>query len=73
MPGDRQLLLVCKLDLFFRKALNRGFYVGLGYGYSQCVIYFAYAAVFRLGIELVITEVMTFENVFKLVHVTLES
>uniref|UniRef100_H2ZPC0 Bile salt export pump n=1 Tax=Ciona savignyi TaxID=51511 RepID=H2ZPC0_CIOSA len=37
----------------------------LATGYSQCVIYFAYAAVFRLGIELVFTYEMTYENVFK--------
>jgi len=45
--------------------LSKSFIVGIGYGYSQCVIFFAYAAVFRLGIELVIAQEMTFDNVFR--------
>uniref|UniRef100_F6S2T0 Bile salt export pump n=1 Tax=Ciona intestinalis TaxID=7719 RepID=F6S2T0_CIOIN len=48
-----------------KKATQKVLLVGLGYGYSQCVLYFAYAAVFRLGIELVILQDMSFENVFK--------
>uniref|UniRef100_H2ZPT0 Bile salt export pump n=1 Tax=Ciona savignyi TaxID=51511 RepID=H2ZPT0_CIOSA len=47
------------------KSIRKAMMVGLGYGYSQCVIYFAYAAVFRLGIELVLTYEMTYDNVFK--------
>ena len=42
---------------------------GIGYGYSQCVMFFTYAAVFRLGIELVVTGENPFEDVFKLVVV----
>uniref|UniRef100_H2ZPT1 Bile salt export pump n=1 Tax=Ciona savignyi TaxID=51511 RepID=H2ZPT1_CIOSA len=48
-----------------KKSIRKAMMVGLGYGYSQCVIYFAYAAVFRLGIELVLTYEMTYDNVFK--------
>uniref|UniRef100_F6S2J4 Bile salt export pump n=1 Tax=Ciona intestinalis TaxID=7719 RepID=F6S2J4_CIOIN len=48
-----------------KKATQKAMLVGLGYGYSQCVIYFAYSAVFGLGIELVIQQDMTFDNVFK--------
>nr|CAB3219614.1 multidrug resistance protein 1-like [Phallusia mammillata] len=48
-----------------RESTKKTLITGIGYGYSQCVIYFAYAAVFRLGIELVLTGEMTFENVFK--------
>uniref|UniRef100_H2ZPW6 Bile salt export pump n=1 Tax=Ciona savignyi TaxID=51511 RepID=H2ZPW6_CIOSA len=48
-----------------KKSTRKALLVGLGYGYSQCVIYFAYAAVFRLGIELVLTYEMTYDNVFK--------
>jgi len=42
-------------------------FLGLGYGYSQCTIFFTYAAVFRLGIELVITGDTTFDNVFRVI------
>jgi len=56
---------LAKHEYYFRKAAKRGIYVGLGYGYSQCAIYFAYAAVFRFGIHLLILEVMTYDNVFK--------
>uniref|UniRef100_H2ZPB5 Bile salt export pump n=1 Tax=Ciona savignyi TaxID=51511 RepID=H2ZPB5_CIOSA len=48
-----------------KKSTRKVLLIGLGYGYSQCVIYLAYAAVFRLGIELVFTYEMTYDNVFK--------
>jgi len=50
-----------------QKKKNRSFLMGLAYGYSQCTIFFTYAAVFRLGIELVIMGDTTFDNVFKVV------
>jgi len=45
--------------------LSKSFIAGFGYGYSQCVLYFTYAAAFRFGTELVIANEMTFDNVFK--------
>uniref|UniRef100_H2ZPB9 Bile salt export pump n=1 Tax=Ciona savignyi TaxID=51511 RepID=H2ZPB9_CIOSA len=50
-----------------KKSTRKVLLIGLGYGYSQCVIYLAYAAVFRLGIELVFTYEMTYDNVFKVI------
>ncbi|CAK8684370.1 unnamed protein product [Clavelina lepadiformis] len=48
-----------------KQATRKCLLIGIGYGYSQCVIYFAYAAVFRLGVAFVIDGSMSFENVFK--------
>nr|XP_039267520.1 ATP-dependent translocase ABCB1-like [Styela clava] len=48
-----------------KSANQKALITGLGYGFSQCVIYFAYAGIFRLGIYLVEIEDMSFEDVFK--------
>ncbi|XP_039267518.2 ATP-dependent translocase ABCB1-like [Styela clava] len=48
-----------------KNANKKALITGLGYGFSQCVIYFAYAGVFRLGIYLVEIGDMEFEDVFK--------
>jgi len=50
-----------------QKKKNRSLMMGLAYGYSQCTIFFTYAAVFRLGIELVIIGDTSFDNVFKVI------
>ena len=39
--------------------------LGLGFGYSQGVVFFMYAAVMRLGIELVVNGTMTFDDVYR--------
>lgn len=49
----------------FRSVWWKGLVLGLGFGYSQCVIFFAYAAVFRYGMELVINGESNFEDVFR--------
>merc|ERR1719322_66507 len=45
--------------------------LGIGYGYSQCIMFFTYAAVFRLGLELVIDRETSFEDVFKVLTAVL--
>lgn len=57
-PGSMLLLL------FIRTNLKRAQASGIAYGVSQGIIFFAYAAAFRLGGHLVEIQVMTFDNVF---------
>ena len=38
---------------------------GFAHGYAQCIIFFAYGGVFRLGLELVENGTLEFNNVFK--------
>ena len=47
-----------------RTNLKRAQASGLSYGFSQGIIFFAYAATFRLGGHLVEIGVMTFDDVF---------
>merc|ERR1712226_973104 len=48
----------------FSKYRKESLIRGLSHGYSQCVIFFAYAGVFRLGLELVQNETLSFLDVF---------
>ncbi|XP_071802901.1 ATP-dependent translocase ABCB1-like isoform X2 [Asterias amurensis] len=48
----------------YRTNLKRAQASGIAYGVSQGIIFFAYAAAFRLGGHLVEIQVMTFDNVF---------
>lgn len=50
---------------FCRTANRKAVITGIGFGFSQCVIYFAYAGIFRYGAMLVENEEMDFENVFR--------
>ncbi|XP_076820461.1 ATP-dependent translocase ABCB1-like isoform X2 [Clavelina lepadiformis] len=58
-------LYVSKLAATFKQAAGKAILIGVGYGFSQCVLYFAYGATFRLGIELIIIQEITFDNVFR--------
>ncbi|XP_033100770.1 ATP-dependent translocase ABCB1-like isoform X2 [Anneissia japonica] len=48
----------------YRASVQKGLMGGFAFGFSQCIIFFAYAATFRLGSDLVIRDKMEFENVF---------
>ncbi|CAK8684381.1 ATP-dependent translocase ABCB1-like [Clavelina lepadiformis] len=58
-------LYAAKLRTSNRKRIFKSLVVGLGYGFSQCTLFCSFAAAFRLGIELVITNQMTFDSVFR--------
>nr|XP_039272613.1 ATP-dependent translocase ABCB1-like isoform X3 [Styela clava] len=49
----------------FKSAVKKTVYTGIGYAFSQCLIYMTYAGIFRLGIELVESGEIPFEDVFK--------
>ncbi|CAK8697430.1 unnamed protein product [Clavelina lepadiformis] len=48
-----------------RNALKKAIVAGLAYGYSQIMPFIVFAAVFRLGIHLILEENLPFENTFK--------
>ena len=49
---------------YFRDNVKKAHMAGFAYGSSQCIMFFAYAAAFRLGGYLVEQEKMVFEDVF---------
>ena len=53
--------------MFYRRSKTKAFVYGVTFGFSQCVVFFAYAATFRFGAWLVSEGRMEFENVFKYV------
>nr|XP_026695936.1 multidrug resistance protein 1-like isoform X2 [Ciona intestinalis] len=52
------------LEKPMRNSLKFGFITSLSYGYSQSIVQFSVAAIFRLGIYLVAYDDLTFESVF---------
>uniref|UniRef100_H2YJW9 Bile salt export pump n=1 Tax=Ciona savignyi TaxID=51511 RepID=H2YJW9_CIOSA len=48
-----------------KKSVRKAHVYGITFGFSQCIVFFAYAATFRFGAWLVEENLMTFNNVFK--------
>uniref|UniRef100_F6URM6 Multidrug resistance protein 1A n=1 Tax=Ciona intestinalis TaxID=7719 RepID=F6URM6_CIOIN len=48
-----------------KKSMRKAHVYGITFGFSQCIVFFAYAATFRFGAWLVDQNLMTFNNVFK--------
>nr|XP_039263789.1 ATP-dependent translocase ABCB1-like isoform X2 [Styela clava] len=49
----------------FSKSQQKALFYGVSFGFSQCIVFFAYAATFRYGAYLVEEGVMSFDNVYK--------
>uniref|UniRef100_H2YJX3 Bile salt export pump n=1 Tax=Ciona savignyi TaxID=51511 RepID=H2YJX3_CIOSA len=47
-----------------KKSVRKAHVYGITFGFSQCIVFFAYAATFRFGAWLVEENLMTFNNVF---------
>ena len=54
-------LMLCLNSKLVWNSLLKGF----TFAFGLCVIYFAFAAVFRLGSDLVLSQELRFDNVFK--------
>jgi len=53
------------LELPNEQAVSKAWLYGVAFGFSQCIIFFAYAATFRFGGWLVGTDKMTSSNVYR--------
>uniref|UniRef100_H2ZR94 Bile salt export pump n=1 Tax=Ciona savignyi TaxID=51511 RepID=H2ZR94_CIOSA len=51
----------------YEQSKKKAVYYGISFGFSQCIVFFAYAATFRFGAWLVDEGLMEFQNVYKLV------
>ncbi|XP_076808163.1 ATP-dependent translocase ABCB1-like [Clavelina lepadiformis] len=49
----------------YRQSKRKAYFYGVSFGFSQCIVFFAYAATFRFGAWLVEEGLMEFENVYK--------
>ena len=58
------LRYLSKLKDPYRTSLKRAHLVGLTYGFSQCIIYFAYATAFVFGAYLIEEKEMDYNEVF---------
>uniref|UniRef100_H2ZR90 Bile salt export pump n=1 Tax=Ciona savignyi TaxID=51511 RepID=H2ZR90_CIOSA len=49
----------------YEQSKKKAVYYGISFGFSQCIVFFAYAATFRFGAWLVDEGLMEFQNVYK--------